>query len=323
MVEEIDYTKLTVYPINKLELWNLYKKQLSSFWTVEEVDLSSDLKDWNKLTKNEVHFIKNILAFFATSDGIVNLNLLENFSTEVPYKEANIAYGFQATMENIHGEMYSLLLNTYITDDNEKEKLFNGITTIPCIKKKAEWALKWIKKDDENIFMKRLIAFAVVEGIFFSGSFCAIFWLKQRNLLHGLTLSNEFIARDEGMHTQFACVLYETLSNDIKQPLYNKVNQKTVHNIVEEAVKIEQEFINESIPCKLIGMNKELMSQYIEYVADILLQQLKYEKVYNVKNPFSFMDAISMEGKSNFFETRVSQYQKADTQKEFEITDEF
>lgn len=293
--------RFTIYPIKHKDIWDMYKKQFACFWSVEEVDLSKDYSDFTKMNDNERHFIKNILAFFAASDGIVNMNLLERFSTEVKVTEAQVAYTFQAMMENVHGEMYSLLLDTYIKNTSEKENLLNAIHTIPCITKKAKWALDWIESDDS--FAKRLIAFAIVEGIFFSGSFCAIFWLKQRNLMPGLTMSNEFISRDEGMHCDFACLLYSKIKN--------RIDGDTVEQIFREAVDIEKEFITESLPCNLIGMNSMLMSEYIEFVADRLIVQLGYEKIYKTKNPFGWMDSISVESKSNFFETRVSQYQKA------------
>jgi ribonucleotide reductase beta subunit family protein with ferritin-like domain len=294
--------RFTLFPIKHQDIWQSYKKQQASFWTAEEIDLSKDRIDWdNKLTKDEKYFIKHILAFFAGSDGIVNMNLLERFTSDVQVLEAQITYGFQAMIESVHSEVYSLLIDTYIDDVSEKDKLFNAIETIPCIKKKADWALKWIKSDDR--FAKRLIAFAIVEGIFFSGAFCAIYWLKTRGLMPGLTVSNEFIARDEGSHCEFACLLYSKI--------LNRIDEDEVKDIVREAVEIEKEFIVESLPCRLVGMNSEQMSNYIEYVADRLLNQLGYSKLYKTANPFDFMDKIGMETKSNFFEGRVTSYAKA------------
>lgn len=314
-------SRFTLYPIKHNDIWQLYKKQLASFWIAEEVDLSQDVNDWNnKLTDDERWFIKNILAFFAGSDGIVNLNLTERFMNDVKLLEAGITYSFQSTMENIHSEMYSLMIDTYIKDPVEKDKLLNAITTIPCVGKKANWALKWINNVDS--YAKRLIAFAIVEGIFFSGSFCAIYWLRTRNLLPGLTLSNEFIARDEAMHCEFACLLYTKYLN-------NKLKFEDIVPIFIEAVEIETEFICESLPCKLIGMNSELMTQYIKYVADKLLVQLGYPKIYYKNNPFPFMDQMSVDGKTNFFESRVSQYQKSAVNKKgtklttFTISEDF
>jgi len=294
----------TLFPINRkyLGVWNLYKKALSVFWTVEEIDLTKDKNDWETLNENEQYFIKNILAFFAGSDGIVNENIQERFINEIDDQEVKCFYGFQEAMENIHSETYSLLIDTYITDEVEKTKLFNGIETIPCVKKKAEWAIKWIE-DKESNFNTRLVAFACVEGIFFSGSFCAIFWLKKRGLMPGLTFSNELISRDEGLHTEFAVELYHTREN--------KLDSETFYKIVKNAVEIEKEFITESLPCNLIGMNSTLMKQYIEFVADRLSVQFGYDKIYNVENPFDFMDLISMRTKTNFFEKRVGEYGKA------------
>jgi ribonucleotide reductase beta subunit family protein with ferritin-like domain len=294
--------RFTLFPIRHKDIWDCYKKQQASFWTAEELDLSKDKNDWdNKLNNDERFFIKHILAFFAGSDGLVNMNLLERFTSDVQILEAQIAYTYQASMESVHSEMYSLLIDTYIDSPQEKDRLFNAIETIPCIKKKADWAMKWIKSDD--LFSKRLIAFAIVEGIFFSGAFCAIYWLKTRGLMPGLTSSNEFIARDEGEHTNFACLLYSKI--------VNRLDESTVHAIVRDAVDIEKEFINESLPCRLIGMNSEQMTTYIEYVADRLLTQLGYSKIYKAQNPFDFMEKIALEGKTNFFENRPSQYQKA------------
>jgi len=294
--------RFTIFPIKYPEIWREYKKQVSSFWTPEEIDFSKDLTDWdNKLKEEERNFIKMILAFFAGADGIVNLNLMKNFVNDVKILEAQMTYGFQCSMESIHSETYSLMIDTYIKDQDEKLKLFNAIETIPCIKKKADWALKWVFNKES--FSKRLIAFCIVEGIFFSGAFCAIYWLKQRSLLPGLSKSNEFIARDEGMHTDFGILLYLML--------INKLDQDYVHEMCKVAVEIEKEFINDSISCKMIGMNIELMSDYIEYVADRLLISLGYDKIYNKHNPFTFMNFIGMESRSNFFEERTSTYQKA------------
>jgi ribonucleoside-diphosphate reductase beta chain len=294
--------RFVLFPIQHDDIWKFYKDQEASFWTAEEIDLSQDLVDWeNKLNDDERHFIKHVLAFFAASDGIVNENLAENFLSEVQYTEAKFFYGFQVMMENIHSETYSLLIDTYIKDPKEKDYLFNAIENIPAVKKKAEWALRWI---ENGTFAERLIAFAAVEGIFFSGSFCSIFWLKKRGLMPGLTFSNELISRDEGMHCDFACLLYNN-------HLINKLPKETVKQIITDAVEIEREFVTEALPVRLIGMNAELMAQYIEFVADRLLVELGNEKVYNVTNPFDFMDMISLQGKTNFFEKRVAEYQKA------------
>ena len=294
--------RFVLFPIAHNDIWQFYKKAEASFWTAEEIDLSQDLIDWNeKLNDDERHFIKHVLAFFAASDGIVNENLAENFLSEVQYTEAKFFYGFQVAIENIHSETYSLLIDTYIKDSKEKNHLFNAIETIPCVKKKAEWALRWI---DEGSFAERLVAFAAVEGIFFSGSFCSIFWLKKRGLMPGLSFSNELISRDEGLHCDFACLLY----ND---HLIHQLPKETVTKIITDAVEIEKEFVTDAIPVRLIGMNAELMQQYIEFVADRLLGELGCEKVYNSTNPFDFMDMISIQGKTNFFEKRVAEYQKA------------
>ena len=291
--------RFVMFPIENQDIWKMYKKQVECFWRCEEVDLTKDLTDWDTLHENEKYFIKMILAFFAASDGIVLENLGSRFMNEVQLSEARAFYGFQIAMENIHSEMYSLLIETYVKDREEKHKLFTALENFPCIKKKGDWALKWIQDKRAN-FATRLIAFACVEGIFFSGAFCAIFWLKKRGLMPGLTFSNELISRDEALHTEFAILLYNQL---------NKKNRKDkVHEIIKEAVSIEKEFIIECLPCKLIGMNSTLMSQYIEFVADRLLVQLGYEKLYNVSNPFDFMELISIEGKTNFFEKRVGEY---------------
>ena len=292
--------RFVIFPIQYPDIWKAYKRHMALFWTTEEIDLSLDMNDWNdKLNDNERYFIKNILAFFAASDGIVNENLAMNFMNDVQIPEARSFYGFQIAIENIHSETYSLLIDTYITDPNEKSKLFNAIETIPCVKQKAEWALKWIS--DSSDFATRLVGFAAVEGIFFSGSFCALFWLKNRGLMPGLTFSNELISRDEGLHTDFAVLLFKHLGNEIP-------DNNVVQNIISDAVSIEKQFITESLPCKLIGMNSDLMSQYIEFVADRLLTQLNVPKIWNVKNPFPFMEVISIEGKTNFFEKRNSSY---------------
>ena len=294
--------RFTFLPVHYPKLHDMYQKHKSTMWIPEEVDLSKDGRDWNKLTADEQYFIRSILGFFAGSDGIVQENLSTRFSNEVQIAEARAFYAIQNAIEQIHSEQYSLLIDTYIDDPKVKQDTFRAIQTIPAVAKKADWAKKWIESKEET-FATRLIAFAIVEGIFFSGSFCAIFWLKQRGLMPGLTLSNEFIARDEGLHTDFACALYEEI--------VEKVPKAKVHKIVREAVKIEKEFITESLPCALIGMNAKLMSQYIEFVADRLSVQLGYGKIYAAENPFDFMELISMEGKTNFFESKVSSYAKA------------
>lgn len=294
--------RFVIFPIQHNDLWDWYKKQQACFWTAEEIDLHSDLDDWNnKLSDDERYFIKHILAFFAASDGIVNENLAENFVNEVQYSEAKFFYGFQIMMENIHSETYSLLIDTYVKDETEKDKLFRAIEVFPAIKKKAEWALKWIESDS---FAERLIAFAAVEGIFFSGAFCSIFWLKKRGLLPGLTFSNELISRDEGMHCDFAVHLHN-------KHIVNKVPKERIKEIIVDALDIEREFITESLPISLIGMNAKLMTEYLEFVTDRLLLEFGCEKEYNATNPFDFMEMISLEGKTNFFEKRVSEYQKA------------
>jgi ribonucleoside-diphosphate reductase beta chain len=293
--------RFVLFPIKHKDMWKMYKQAEASFWTAEEIDLSPDLSDWeNRLTADEKHFIKHVLAFFAASDGIVNENLAVNFMNEVQYPEARCFYGFQIMIENIHSEAYSLLIDTYIQDNAEKNYLFNAIETVPCVKKKAEWALRWI---DQGSFAERLVAFAAVEGIFFSGSFCSIFWLKKRGLMPGLSFSNELISRDEGLHCDFACLLYSQLKN--------KLDPKEVQEIIAKAVEIEREFVCDALPVKLIGMNSQLMCQYIEFVADRLLVALGVPKVFHVTNPFDFMDLISIPGKTNFFEKRVAEYQKS------------
>ncbi|WP_420321108.1 ribonucleotide-diphosphate reductase subunit beta [Flagellimonas sp.] len=294
--------RFVIFPIKHHDLWDWYKKCEACFWTAEEIDLHQDLTDWNnKLNDDERYFIKHILAFFAASDGIVNENLAENFVNEVQYSEAKFFYGFQIMMENIHSETYSLLIDTYVKDEKEKNILFQAIENFPAIKKKADWALKWI---DSPSFAERLIAFAAVEGIFFSGAFCSIFWLKKRGLMPGLTFSNELISRDEGMHCDYAVHLHNN-------HLVNKVPKERIKDIIVDALNIEREFITESLPVSLIGMNAKLMTQYLEFVTDRLLVELECEKVYNSTNPFDFMDMISLQGKTNFFEKRVSEYQKA------------
>ncbi|MFA9187035.1 ribonucleotide-diphosphate reductase subunit beta [Flavobacterium sp. FBOR7N2.3] len=294
--------RFVIFPIKHHDIWEWYKKMEASFWTAEEIDLSQDLHDWNnKLNSDEKYFIKHILAFFAASDGIVNENLAENFVNEVQYAEAKFFYGFQIMMENIHSETYSLLIDTYVKDETEKDELFNALDVFPAIRKKADWALKWIESDS---FAERLIAFAAVEGIFFSGAFCSIYWLKKRGLMPGLTFSNELISRDEGVHCDFAVHLHN-------HHLVNKVSKERIKEIIVDALNIEREFITESLPVSLIGMNSGLMTQYLEFVTDRLLVELECERVYNTANPFDFMDMISLQGKTNFFEKKVSEYQKS------------
>jgi len=294
--------RFVIFPIEHHDIWEWYKKCEASFWTAEEIDLQQDLTDWKtKLNNDERYFIKHILAFFAASDGIVNENLAENFVNEVQYSEAKFFYGFQIMMENIHSETYSLLIDTYVKDEKEKDKLFKAIDNFPAIKKKADWALKWIESDS---FAERLIAFAGVEGIFFSGSFCSIFWLKKRGVMPGLTFSNELISRDEGVHCDFAVHLHN-------EHIVNQVPKKRIKEILVDALNIEREFITESLPISLIGMNAKLMTQYLEFVTDRLLVEFQCEKEFNVTNPFDFMDMINLQGKTNFFEKRVSEYQKA------------
>ena len=293
--------RFVIFPLKYMDIWDKYKQAQMSNWTSEEIELSPDLTDWDeKLNDNEKHYIKNVLAFFAASDGIVNENLAENFVKEVQYPEAKFFYGFQIAIENVHSETYSLLIDTYIRDTEEKNRLFNAIETVPSVKKKAQWALKWI---DSASFAERLIAFAAVEGIFFSGSFCAIFWLKKRGLMPGLTFSNELISRDEALHCEFACLLHNKY-------IQNKVSEERIKEIICDAVEIEKEFISDSLPVSLIGMNEKLMAQYIEFVADFWLVELGCSKVYNSENPFDFMDMLSLQGKTNFFEKRVGEYQK-------------
>ena len=292
--------RFVLFPLQHMDIWEYYKKAQASFWTAEEIDLQQDLADWEKLNAGEQHFVKHVLAFFAASDGIVNENLAENFVSEVQYTEAKFFYGFQIMMENIHSETYSLLIDTYIKDKAEQEYLFNAIDTVPAVQKKAEWALKWIGSES---FVERLVAFAAVEGIFFSGSFCSIFWLKKRGLMPGLSFSNELISRDEGMHTDFAVHLYN-------HHIENKLSKERLIEIIGSALEIEKEFISESLPVSLIGMNSDLMKQYLEYVSDRLLIDLGVGKIYNSENPFDFMKNIAMENKTNFFEKRVGEYAK-------------
>jgi ribonucleoside-diphosphate reductase subunit M2 len=309
---EEDQSRYVMFPIKDQSIWEMYKKQVDSFWRAEEVDLSKDLSHWKQLTHDEQYFIKMIIAFFAASDGIVSENLAIRFMSDIQLSEARAFYGFQIAMENIHSEMYSLLIETYISDPEEKHRLFNSIHHFPCIKRKADWAIKWIQ-DKNASFATRLLAFACVEGIFFSGSFCSIFWLKKRGLMPGLSFSNELISRDEGMHCEFAVLLYSKL--------LRKLKKEHVYEIVGEAVNIEKEFICQALPCRLIGMNHTLMSQYIEFVADRLLLQLGYNKLYNSSNPFDFMELISLQGKTSFFEKRVSEYALANTKKDDTIFD--
>lgn len=293
--------RFVIFPIKHHDIWEYYKKSEASFWTAEEIDLSDDLAQYEKLSDGEKHFINNVLAFFAASDGIVNENLAENFVSEVQYAEAKFFYGFQIMMENIHSETYSLLIDTYVKDPAEQEKYFKAIEEIPCVKKKADWALKWI---DSPSFAERLIAFAAVEGIFFSGSFCSIFWLKKRGLMPGLSFSNELISRDEGLHCDFACHLHNN-------HVVNKVPKEKIQEIISSALEIEKEFITESLPVDLIGMNAVLMKQYLEFVADRLLMDLNCDKLYNAENPFDFMANIALQNKTNFFEKRVAEYAKS------------
>lgn len=296
-----NHRRFVLFPVKYNDIWKMYKNAEASFWTVEEIDLSKDLTDWEKLSEDERFFIKHVLAFFAASDGIVNENLCLNFSTEVQIPEARAVYAIQIAIECIHQELYSTLIDTYVKDQKEQDHLFNAIEEIPCIKKKAEWAFKWM--DSSLPFVNRLVAFSVIEGIFFSGSFASIFWLKKRGLMPGLTFSNELISRDEGLHCDFAVLLYHHM--------VNKPDEFTVKTIISEAVEIEKEFIAEALPVRLVGMNSEQMCTYIEFVADRLVTQLGFSKIYNVKNPFDFMDLISLQGKTNFFERRVGEYRKS------------
>lgn len=309
--------RFVMFPIEHQDIWSLYKKQVACFWTAQEIDLTKDLLHWDNLNKDEQMFISMILAFFAASDGIVLENLAQRFMSDVQVSEARAFYGFQIAMENIHSETYSLLIETYIKDKEEKNNLFNAISNYPCIKKKSDWAQKWIH-DNRSSFATRLVAFACVEGIFFSGAFCSIFWLKKRGLMPGLTFSNELISRDEALHCEFAVLLYSKL--------LKKIDKSRIHEIIRDAVEIETEFICEALPCKLIGMNSQLMTQYIQFVADRLCLQLGYKKIYNVSNPFDWMEFISLEGKTNFFEKRVGEYALADksqSKEAFDFTDDF
>jgi len=312
-----DDSRYVMFPIKDQEVWDMYKKQVDCFWRAEEVDLSKDMIHWETLNGDEKHFISMILAFFAASDGIVLENLGARFMNEVQLAEARAFYGFQIAMENIHSQMYSQLIETYITDREQKHKLFHAIENFDCIKKKADWAKKWIG-DNRSSFATRLVAFACVEGIFFSGSFCSIYWLKKRGLMPGLTFSNELISRDEALHTEFAVLLHNKL--------IRKCNKNKVYDIIKEAVEIEKTFITEALPCRLIGMNADLMKQYIEFIADRLCVQLGFDKIYQSSNPFDFMELISVESKTNFFEKRVSEYALADktkTEDIFDMNDEF
>jgi len=294
-------SRFVMFPIQYPQVWEMYKKHEASFWTAEEIDLSQDNKDWDTLSTNEQHFITHVLAFFAASDGIVLENLSGSFSVEVQIPEARAFYGFQIAMENIHSETYSLLIEQYIKDPAEKDKVFDAIHTMPAVKEKADWAIQWMNQ--ENSFAERIVAFAAVEGVLFSGSFCAIYWLKKRGLMPGLTFSNELISRDEGLHAEFACLLYGMLEN--------KLPEDVVHDLIRGAVAVEKKFICEALSCDLIGMNSELMTRYIEFVADRLLCALGHSKIFNASNPFDWMELISLQGKTNFFEKRVGEYQKA------------
>jgi ribonucleoside-diphosphate reductase subunit M2 len=312
-----DDNRFVMFPIKCDDIWKMYKKQVDCFWRAEEIDLTKDLINWETLNADEKYFISMILAFFAASDGIVLENLASRFMNDVQLAEARAFYGFQIAMENIHSETYSLLIETYIKDKEHKHKLFNAISNFPCIKKKSDWAQKWIH-DNRSSFATRLVAFACVEGIFFSGAFCSIYWLKKRGLMPGLTFSNELISRDEALHCEFAVLLYSKLQK--------KIDKARIHEIIKEAVDIESEFICDALPCKLIGMNSDLMTQYIKFVADRLAVQLGYKKIYNVSNPFDFMDLISLEGKTNFFEKRVPDYalaNKNNSEEAFNFTDDF
>ena len=309
-------SRFVLFPIQSQPIWKMYKQAMNCFWKAEEINLTRDYKDWERLTEDERHFIKYVLAFFAASDGIVTENLAVRFMSDVKLAEARCFYGFQIAMENIHSETYSLLIDSFIKDDREKTKLFEAINNFPCIRKKADWAIRWMQSESES-FAKRLVAFACVEGIFFSGAFCSIYWLKKRGLMPGLTFSNELISRDEALHCEFAVLLYKMLGE-------KRLSDAEIIMIVSEAVAIEKEFICEALPCRLIGMNAQLMSQYIEFVADRLLQQFGVKKVFQSSNPFDFMDMISLEGKTNFFERRVGEYNLVNDVKDdkaFEISD--
>jgi ribonucleotide reductase beta subunit family protein with ferritin-like domain len=311
-----DDNRFVMFPIKHNDIWEMYKKQIDCFWRAEEIDLSKDSTHWETLNDDERHFISMILAFFAASDGIVLENLASRFMSEIQVSEARAFYGFQIAMENIHSQTYSLLIETYIKDKEEKHKLFNAIEHFPCIKKKSDWAQKWIH-DNRSSFATRLVAFACVEGIFFSGAFCSIYWLKKRGLMPGLTFSNELISRDEALHCEFAILLYSKL--------LKKIDKSRIHELIKEAVDIETEFICEALPCRLIGMNSEMMTQYIQFVADRLCVQLGYKKIYNASNPFDFMELISLEGKTNMFERKISEYSLANKNSEdaFSFSEEF
>jgi ribonucleoside-diphosphate reductase subunit M2 len=312
-----DDNRFVMFPIQHNDVWEMYKKQVDCFWRAEEIDLTKDLVNWESLNQDEQFFISMILAFFAASDGIVLENLATRFINDVQLSEARAFYGFQIAMENIHSQTYSLLIETYIKDKDEKHKLFNAISNFPCIKKKSDWAQKWIR-DNRSSFATRLVAFACVEGIFFSGAFCSIYWLKKRGLMPGLTFSNELISRDEALHCEFAVLLYSKL--------LKKIDKARIHEIIKEAVEIETEFICDALPCRLIGMNSDMMTQYIKFVADRLCVQLGYKKIYNVSNPFEFMELISLEGKTNMFERKISEYSlanKTQTNDAFELTEDF
>lgn len=314
--------RLTIFPIKYPKVWDMYNKAVSTFWVPEEIDLSKDLDDWNALNENERYFIKHILAFFSSSDTIVNMNIGERFINEVKILEAKFFYGFQEAIENIHSHTYSLLIDTYVKDKNEKDKIFNAIMHIPCIKQKADWCFKWIN-DHEASFAQRLVAFAIVEGVFFSGAFCAIFWLKEKGKMPGLTFSNELISRDEGLHVEFAILLYSMINN--------KLSEETVYGMFEDAIAVEKNFIIDSIPCAMLGMNSSLMTEYIQFVADRLLLQLGYQKKWHASNPFPFMDRSNLECRTNFFESRVAEYAKANVGAEvnheeirtFDLSDDF
>jgi ribonucleotide reductase beta subunit family protein with ferritin-like domain len=303
LTEDIDVkNRFVMFPVKYNKVWEMYKQAVASFWTADELNLQQDIPDLEKLSKDEKHFINHILAFFAASDGIVSENLSLRFYNDIPHPEVRAFYGFQVAIEQIHSETYSLLIDLYVKDAREKNTLFNAVTNFPAIRQKADWAIKWMVDEDAS-FAQRLFAFAIVEGIFFSASFCAIFWLRERGLLPGLSFANQLISRDEGLHTEFACVLYNELNN--------RLSENVVHSMIEEAVNIEMEFITESIPCAMIGMNADLMRQYIKYVADRLIKSIGYKPIYKTTNPFDFMEFASLEGKTNFFERRVAEYSKA------------
>lgn len=303
LTEDVDVkNRFVMFPVKYNKVWEMYKQAVASFWTADELNLQQDIPDLEKLSKDEKHFINHILAFFAASDGIVSENLSLRFYNDIPHPEVRAFYGFQVAIEQIHSETYSLLIDLYVKDAREKNMLFNAVTNFPAIRQKADWAIKWMLDEDAS-FAQRLFAFAIVEGVFFSASFCAIFWLRERGLLPGLSFANQLISRDEGLHTEFACVLYNELNN--------RLSENVIHSMIEEAVNIEMEFITESIPCAMIGMNADLMRQYIKYVADRLIKSIGYKPIYKTTNPFDFMEFASLEGKTNFFERRVAEYSKA------------